>query len=137
LPPTSRGFLPWRLSDDGPSARGQSREGAVIRNPSQERPLAVQQKSREVAPQRDATRSPCTPARRNDRCNSSRGLVVRRVASGGGAQQPAIPVVSAQSADDATMAPCGRAASLRSVSTWSTPGARPRLPIALAGGRLP
>jgi hypothetical protein len=33
--PTSHGFLPWRLSDDGPGARGAARDGAVIRNPSQ------------------------------------------------------------------------------------------------------
>ena len=31
---TSRGFLPWRLSDDGPGARGSVSHGAVIRNPS-------------------------------------------------------------------------------------------------------
>jgi hypothetical protein len=29
---TSRGFLPWRLSDDGPGASGSARDGAVIRN---------------------------------------------------------------------------------------------------------
>jgi hypothetical protein len=38
-----RGFLPWRLSDDGPGARGIVREGAVIRNPSQQRTHALQQ----------------------------------------------------------------------------------------------
>jgi hypothetical protein len=37
LRPTSHGFLPWRLSDDGPGARGSIRDGAVIRNPSQNR----------------------------------------------------------------------------------------------------
>jgi hypothetical protein len=39
LRPTSRGFLPWRLSDDGPGARGQTPDGAVVRNPSHKRPL--------------------------------------------------------------------------------------------------
>jgi hypothetical protein len=38
---TSRGFLPWRLSDDGPRARGIVRERAVIRNPSQFLPPAL------------------------------------------------------------------------------------------------
>jgi hypothetical protein len=33
----SRGFLPWRLSDAGPRARGSVRHGAGIRNPSQSR----------------------------------------------------------------------------------------------------
>ena len=30
---TSRGFLPWRLSDDGPRCKWKSRDGAVMRNP--------------------------------------------------------------------------------------------------------
>jgi hypothetical protein len=33
----SRGFLPWRLSDDGPRCKWKCRNGAVIRNPSQKR----------------------------------------------------------------------------------------------------
>src|SRR5262245_15046456 len=32
-PPISRGFLPWRLSDDGHGARCHLNQGAVIRNP--------------------------------------------------------------------------------------------------------
>jgi hypothetical protein len=32
--PISRGFLPWRLSDDGPGAKPLRQHGAVIRNPS-------------------------------------------------------------------------------------------------------
>jgi hypothetical protein len=42
-PPTcqiSRGFLPWRLSHDGPGVRLHSKHGAVIRNPSQQRKWA-------------------------------------------------------------------------------------------------
>lgn len=35
--PISRGFLPWRLSDDGPAACRGAHNGAVIRNPSQDR----------------------------------------------------------------------------------------------------
>src|ERR1700722_3958421 len=34
LPPTSRGFLPWRLSYDGHRCKPNRRDGAVIRNPS-------------------------------------------------------------------------------------------------------
>src|SRR5262245_5026901 len=30
----SRGFLPWRLSDDGPRRRGSHHHGTVIRNPA-------------------------------------------------------------------------------------------------------
>jgi hypothetical protein len=37
--PISRGFLLWRLSDDGPGACRSVHEGAVIRNPSQYRSL--------------------------------------------------------------------------------------------------
>ena len=33
--PISRGFLPWRLSDDGPAACRRAHNGAVVRNPSQ------------------------------------------------------------------------------------------------------
>jgi hypothetical protein len=33
--PISRGFLPWRLSDDGPGACRVAHNGAVVRNPSQ------------------------------------------------------------------------------------------------------
>jgi hypothetical protein len=36
----SRGFVPWRLSDDGPGASGTI-SMAVIRNPSQQRTLAI------------------------------------------------------------------------------------------------
>jgi hypothetical protein len=38
LTSTSRGFLPWRLSDDGPRARGTVSDGAVIRNPQHRLP---------------------------------------------------------------------------------------------------
>jgi hypothetical protein len=36
--PHPRGFLHWRLSDDGPSARDKRVRWAVLRNPSQRRP---------------------------------------------------------------------------------------------------
>jgi hypothetical protein len=42
LTSTSRGFLPWRLSDDGPRRKLQRLVGAVIRNPSQDRTHALQ-----------------------------------------------------------------------------------------------
>ena len=38
LTPTSRGFFPWRLSDDGPRCKWKRLHGAVIRNPSHELP---------------------------------------------------------------------------------------------------
>ena len=41
--PISRGFVPWRLSDDGPAAARITHSGAVVRNPSHERTSAVQQ----------------------------------------------------------------------------------------------
>jgi hypothetical protein len=42
--PISRGFVPWRLSDDGPGAKPLRQHGAVIRNRSQLLPCAPQQK---------------------------------------------------------------------------------------------
>jgi hypothetical protein len=35
--PISRGFVPWRLSDDGPAAARITHSGAVVRNPSHKR----------------------------------------------------------------------------------------------------
>jgi hypothetical protein len=40
--PIPRGFLPWRLSDDGPGASRRAHNGAVVRNPSHDPTLAAQ-----------------------------------------------------------------------------------------------
>jgi hypothetical protein len=53
--PTSRGFLPWRLSDDGPVPVDRPVMGALIRNPSQVLPNALQKSRRRLVPRPDAT----------------------------------------------------------------------------------